>query len=99
MRAGAEGVSSAGGKRPRTRRAVSCWGRSGGGLGGGDLLGSNVPQAVLGIDDATAVANFSGGACALRASGQIVCWGFRPALGTTACAFAPSGIVTVVDLP
>jgi alpha-tubulin suppressor-like RCC1 family protein len=61
-----------------------CWGLNDyGGLGNGTLVGSTTPVRVIGLDDAVRVvvarnaggATHANGACAIRASGAIACWG------------------------
>jgi alpha-tubulin suppressor-like RCC1 family protein len=62
----------------RATGEVACWGHgSVGELGDGLDTTTSLPVAVAGLDDAIAVA--SGGpstSCAIRANGQIVCWGY-----------------------
>ena len=59
--------------------AVSCWGDTGQGqLGNGQsgyIYASPVPQAVVGITDATAIAAGAEHSCALHEGGSLSCWG------------------------
>lgn len=66
----------------RTTGAVSCWGRSpdgelGNGLSGDGAVTTAPTMPVTGLTDAIQIAaNHAGDyACALRATGQVVCWG------------------------
>jgi hypothetical protein len=67
----------------RATGAVVCWGAGAhGALGNGSLADSSTPVSVSGLSDAVSVAVGSDGAapgqdgaCALRASGSVVCWG------------------------
>lgn len=74
---------SAGGRHTCAVRAtgqVVCWGDRGNGrLGdGGSVAGNEVtPVTVSGIDDAVQVSSGSAHTCAVRASGQVMCWGDR----------------------
>jgi alpha-tubulin suppressor-like RCC1 family protein len=55
-----------------------CWGwNDNGELGNGSTVGAppSAPVAVVGISDAVQVAPGNHHACALRATGQVVCWG------------------------
>ena len=59
--------------------SISCWGSNlngqlGNGLGD-DFALSAVPMEVVGIDDATAVAEGGWHTCALRRTGEVFCWG------------------------
>jgi alpha-tubulin suppressor-like RCC1 family protein len=59
---------------------VKCWGQGGDGqLGNGTTANSDVPVAVTGITDASAVASDSDGGsfCAVLSTGQMKCWGFN----------------------
>ncbi len=59
---------------------VRCWGPGWAGqLGDGTVrTGSPVPVAVIGIDDAVALASNGASACVVRADGTVWCWGFNP---------------------
>ncbi len=66
----------------RTSGQVVCWGdNSKGQLGNGqtstDLPVSAVPVAVSGLTDAVEISAGDQHSCALRASGQVVCWGYN----------------------
>lgn len=56
---------------------VQCWGENlTGQLGNGVADdGTTIPTEVMGLDDAIDVAAGDGHTCAVRASGQVVCWG------------------------
>ncbi len=57
---------------------VKCWGYNASGqLGNGTTTDSDVPVTVIGISNATAIANDSdgGSSCALLSTGQVKCWG------------------------
>ncbi|HMM49047.1 MAG TPA: hypothetical protein PKE32_05485 [Miltoncostaeaceae bacterium] len=62
--------------RTKTGR-VMCWGANGlGYLGSGDpLIPSPTPLPVAGLNDAVAISSGYSHTCAVRATGQIVCWG------------------------
>jgi alpha-tubulin suppressor-like RCC1 family protein len=57
--------------------SVECWGNNvSGQLGDGTTLGSSVPVAVTGIDDAVAVTSDGNGSfCAVLTTGAVDCWG------------------------
>lgn len=80
---------------------VECWGSRGYGLlgdGGGITGSTGVPVPVAGLDDAVDIAVGTVHACALRDSGQMVCWGFGTSGGLGDGSFAHSGVpTTVVD--
>lgn len=63
----------------RTNGSVSCWGTSyAGQLGDGSFgaaAGKAVPGPVSGLTDATSLVTGTDHACALRATGAVVCWG------------------------
>ena len=61
----------------RRTGAVACWGVNGADrqLGNGTSISALVPAAVSGLADAVAVACGGGHACAVRATGETVCWG------------------------
>lgn len=78
----ATGVSAGGLFACALRRSghVACWGAKGSGqLGDGSHpSGSRLtPVEVVGVTDATAVRAGEAHACALRASGRVVCWGYN----------------------
>jgi alpha-tubulin suppressor-like RCC1 family protein len=55
---------------------VLCWGgNSSGALGNGSITGSPTPVIVLGLSDAIAVSADGVHTCALRATGEVLCWG------------------------
>jgi alpha-tubulin suppressor-like RCC1 family protein len=55
---------------------VSCWGLGESGqLGNGATQSSARPVPVSGLSDARAIASGAAHTCALRASGEVVCWG------------------------
>jgi alpha-tubulin suppressor-like RCC1 family protein len=59
---------------------VDCWGANGSGqLGNGTTANSDVPVAVLGITNATAVAGDENGGsfCAVLSTDHLKCWGFN----------------------
>ncbi len=59
---------------------VSCWGGdgSGGQLGDPGRVARALPGPVPGLHDARDLVAAGGYACALRATGAIVCWGYHP---------------------
>jgi alpha-tubulin suppressor-like RCC1 family protein len=63
----------------RETGGVVCWGMGDHGeLGHGSFNGSSTPVAVTGLTDAVSVSaggSFGGHACAIRASGELQCWG------------------------
>ncbi|MBL8678381.1 MAG: hypothetical protein JNK05_04415 [Myxococcales bacterium] len=61
----------------RSTGAVVCWGNNEYGQVGDNTLGNVrlVPVAVAGLTDAVSIAAGSGSTCAVRATGQVVCWG------------------------
>jgi alpha-tubulin suppressor-like RCC1 family protein len=81
---------------------VVCWGHGAYGLGGDGRLGGDdvpVPRAVEGVGGAVALAAGDGFTCALRASGDVVCWG-RNDLGQLGrgAAGEPGGVAEVAGL-
>ena len=86
----------------RAGGTVVCWGAGEhGALGNGSLAASSTPVAVSGVSDAVSVAVGSDGsgpaqdgACALRATGAVVCWGAvgpgRDGSGTTLAVPVPA---------
>ncbi len=65
--------------------SVVCWGANGGGqLGDGTKEEKLAPTQVSGLGSgttATIFSNGSGGICALKINGSVVCWGSSPAIG------------------
>lgn len=63
----------------RANSEAACWGEgSNGQLGGGDAIydtGSSA-EAVIGLDDATTITAGNTHTCAVRAGGQVACWGW-----------------------
>lgn len=60
----------------RSNGMVACWGGDQvGQLGDGTYTDSNVPVAVVGIGNATAIAASTTHSCALRSDETVVCWG------------------------
>lgn len=61
----------------RASGAVVCWGQNGpsGVLGNGSTATSLEPVPVTGLDDAVAIACGANHTCALRGTGDVVCWG------------------------
>ena len=63
----------------RATGRVVCWGRNDlGQLGNGitsDSTADNPPAEVIGLDDAVDISVSGGGGCAVRAGGEVVCWG------------------------
>ena len=61
---------------------ISCWGLPGlysgayGQLGNGAFTDSIIPVAVTGVSDATTISAGRWHTCALRASGEVACWGY-----------------------
>lgn len=78
---------------------VYCWGYSGYGQIGDNNVSSYpaVPQAVLGLNDATAIAVQYDSACAIRASGGLACWGSVPLINTTGGTVTSSPVPIAVD--
>ncbi len=87
---------------------VRCWGENGSGnLGSGNTTDRASPERVLGVlgdgplDDVVDLATGSSFACAVRASGQVVCWGNNSsgqmADGTTTSARRPVVIPGIDD--
>ncbi|MDO9021346.1 MAG: MopE-related protein [Deltaproteobacteria bacterium] len=79
----------------RAGGGVVCWGSGGNGaLGDGStVLYATTPVAVSGLNDAVQIALVSASACAIRATGAVVCWGENTAGqlgdGTTRDALTP----------
>ncbi|XXX80676.1 hypothetical protein WMF30_18125 [Sorangium sp. So ce134] len=79
---------------------VVCWGKS----SGAPLLGvegvgqTAVPVAVTGIDDAVQVAASFRHSCALRATGEVVCWGALTTGGTAATPVRVEGVEGAVEI-
>jgi alpha-tubulin suppressor-like RCC1 family protein len=73
---------------------VSCWGGNGalGQLADPGRVVRALPVAVPGIDDARDLVATDVGACALRATGEIVCWGRLPRFGAVS---VPEGQFTM----
>jgi alpha-tubulin suppressor-like RCC1 family protein len=81
--------------------AVSCWGANDyGQLGNGtpNTTPNPKPLTVSSIDDATAVACGAFHTCALRKSGQIVCWGYN-AYGQLGDGVVPADAETPTPTP
>ncbi len=87
---------------------VRCWGENGSGnLGSGNTTDRASPERVLGVlgdgplDDVVDLATGSSFACAVRATGQVVCWGNNSfgqmADGTTTTARRPVVIPGIDD--
>lgn len=76
---------------------VLCWGQNHlGQLGNGTLESQTEPSVVPGFDDAIAITSRGAGhACAVRASGPIMCWGFNPygQLGDGTTTDSPTPVV------
>jgi alpha-tubulin suppressor-like RCC1 family protein/chitodextrinase len=82
----------------RTSGQVVCWGRNVyGQLGNGDVFGSAVPVAVVGLDDAVELAAGLEHSCAVRASGDVACWGWNAwgqlGIGSTTDSTTPVDVV------
>jgi alpha-tubulin suppressor-like RCC1 family protein len=59
-----------------TSGTIDCWGSGNAGqLGNGALPSPSGPVAVQGISDAVRVSTFLSHSCAVRAGGQVACWG------------------------
>ena len=69
----------------KTNGSVVCWGANGGGqLGDGTKEEKLAPTQVSGLGSGTTAAifsNSSGGICALKINGSVVCWGSSSAIG------------------
>jgi hypothetical protein len=75
---------------------VRCWGGGSAGLGNGNSGGSNVAAApVSGLTDAAQISVGTYGACAVRATGAVVCWGQPTALSAT--SKTPTAIPTITN--
>ena len=62
--------------------AAKCWGRGGSGqLGNGKFTNTNIPQDVIGLGPATAVAAGLDHSCAIGLEGGVKCWGFGGLIG------------------
>ncbi len=94
----------------RTSGAVVCWGVNRSGQLGDGSSGacdsgfptSDLPRPVTGVSDAVHVAAGQSHSCALRSTGEVVCWGLDVfgQLGTGAigdCSIAPVGVVGLTD--
>ena len=87
----------------RTRGRVLCWGANEEGqLGDGTTIERRRPVAVVGIDDAIAIsADGEEHTCALRASGQVLCWGannvFQLGMGSGPSRSTPQDIAGLAD--
>ncbi|MBK8256715.1 MAG: DNRLRE domain-containing protein [Polyangiaceae bacterium] len=75
---------------------VHCWGGNGSGqLGhGGGVFVYTAPVKVVGLTDAVSVAAGDGHTCALRATGEVACWGgnFYGQLGNGTTTSAPTPV-------
>jgi alpha-tubulin suppressor-like RCC1 family protein len=64
----------------RQDETIHCWGQSGSGQVG-NLIGSQNPIQIAGIENATSISSSERGNCALIRDGSIACWGPAASLG------------------
>lgn len=89
----------------RASGQVACWGSNVSGQLGNPTAGGNsaVPVAVDGLTDAIAIAAGANHACAVRAAGQVWCWGANGAGqlgdGSTSPRATPVAVITAAGAP
>ncbi|MDA9951700.1 hypothetical protein N9D31_03890, partial [Oligoflexaceae bacterium] len=83
---------------------VKCWGTGEyGTIGDGSIGNTNMPgNSAIGITDAIQIYVSNGSACALRASGEVWCWGYngdgRLGIGSSVTTTTPTKVVGLSDV-
>jgi alpha-tubulin suppressor-like RCC1 family protein len=83
---------------------VACWGSNSNGQignGGATTAASLGPTLVSGLTDAVAISAGSAHSCALKANGNVACWGFNDSgalgNGTTTQSLVPTAVIGLTD--